>query len=134
MSLNPVPAARIKEVWPFVVEGLNRIHQRSRDRWCNEDIYMQLKLGNCGLYIVNDMDGFVILQPLQGWDGGEMMVFVAYIPPGGNVMEEAFEDVKRIARESGMRRLKFQSMRNGWGKKAAILGWKPTYQEYEMEI
>jgi hypothetical protein len=63
-----------------------------------------------------------------------MFVFCAYIVPGHNVMEEALDAVKNIAREANVKRIRFQSMRKGWSKRAEELGYRTGYTEYELEL
>ena len=132
--MNYIHPDNLHSVWDFVLEGLKRIHSRSQDRWKPEDIYWQIKTGNYSLHLVDDNKGFVILQIINGWDGKECFVFCAYIVPGEAAIEDAFEEVKQMARSVNAKRVKFQSMRKGWSKRAEQLGYKPAYLEYEMEL
>lgn len=93
-----------------------------------------LKAGQYSLHLVDDNKGFAILQLVRGWDGHEMFVFCAYIVPGNDVMDAAFAEVKEIARTAGAKRVRFQSMRKGWEKRAQELGYKTGYTEYELEL
>lgn len=134
MSLTYIHPDNLHDHWDFVKEGLTRIHNRSTDRWKHEDIYWMLKAGNYSLHLVEENKGFVILQLVRGWDGPEMFVFCAYIVPGNDVMEESLNAVKDIAKQAGARRVRFQSMRKGWEKRAQELGYKTGYTEYELEV
>lgn len=120
--------------WEFVKEGLTRIHDRASDRWKPEDVYSMLKANSAGLYIINDNDGFCILQPVKGWDGQELFVFAAYLKPGHDFMDESFEEVKQIGRNMNAKRIKFQSKRAGWHKRAIQLGYEFGHIEYEVSL
>lgn len=115
--------------WEAVKAGLQRIKSKTREHWLVEDIYHQLKLGNCGLYVFDG--GFVILQLLNGWDGKEMNVFCAY---GSGNMDWALPQTKEIAKAAGCKRLKFTSTRDGWEKRAIAVGYTKGHTEYEMEL
>lgn len=124
----------LHDVWDLVREGLTRIHDRSSDRWKIEDVYWQLKNNGYTLHVCDGNKGFAILQTVIGWDGPEVFVFCAYVVPGEKVIDEAFAEIKDMARSINAKRIKFQSMRKGWGKRAEQLGYKPGYQEYELEL
>lgn len=134
MSLVYIHPDNLHAHWDFVKQGLERIHDRASDRWKTEDVYWMLKAGNASLHIVNDHDGFVVLQMLKGWDGPECHVFAAYIVPGKDLMDEAFEEVKGIAKACNAVRVKFQSKRKGWDKRAAQLGYELGHVEYELSL
>lgn len=132
--LNYIHPDNLHDHWEFVKEGLKRIHDRAKDRWLAEDVYNMLKSNNAGLYLVNERDGFAILQPVRGWDGQELFVFGAYIVPGKDLMDEAFEEVKQIGRNMNAKRIRFQSKRDGWEKRAAELGYTKSHVEYELSL
>jgi hypothetical protein len=134
MILTYIHPDNLHNHWDFVKEGLDRIHSRSTDRWKAEDIYWMLKVGNYSLHIVGENEGFAIIQSVKGWDGLEMFVFCAYIVPGHDVMDEAFNEIKQIGKNIGAKRIRFQSMRRGWEKRAEQLGYKTGYTEYELEM
>lgn len=134
MSLKYIHPDNIHDCWEFVKEGLIRIHDRAKDRWKPEDVYHGIKSNVFGLYLVEDNKGFVVLQPLTGWDGKELFVFAAYIVPGANVMDEAFEEVKQLGRNMGAKRIKFCSKREGWKKRAAELGYQFSHVEFEVNL
>jgi hypothetical protein len=134
LMLHYVHPDALYDVWPFIKEGLTRIHDRATDRWLVEDVYHGIKSNGFSLHIVNDREGFVLLQPTRGWDGPELFVFAAYIVPGHDVMDEAFDEVKRIGKSMGAKRIKFQSKRQGWAKRAEQLGYAFGHVEYEITI
>ncbi len=123
----------LHSVWEFVKSGIARIHERAPDRWMAEDAYSMIKNGSLHLYMYGD-EGFAMLQPIRGWDGPEVYVFAAYITPGKDFMTEAFEEVKEIAKQAGAKRIKFQSKRRGWEKKAYDLGYEFGHVEYEVQL
>jgi hypothetical protein len=134
LSLTYIHPDNLHSCWEFVKEGLGRIHDRARDRWLPEDVYAMLKANAASLYLVNERDGFAILQLNKGWDGPELFVFGAYIVPGKDLMDEAFAEVKEIGRGLGAKRIKFQSKREGWKKRAAELGYEFGHVEFEIPI
>jgi hypothetical protein len=120
--------------WEFVKEGLARIQSRSPDRWKQEDLYAMVKNGSLNLYVGSGQEGFVFLQLCKGWDAQEVFIFAAYMAPGKAVRDAAAQEIKQLAVNAGARRLKFQSKRNGWLKRAIHLGFKESHIEYEMEL
>lgn len=132
--LQYVHPDNIHSHWDVVKEGIQRIHERAPDRWKAEDVYHMIKSNSLGLYMVNDGDGFALLQPIRGWDGPEMYVFAAYLKPGMDFIRDCFDEVKEIAKGMGARRIKFQSKRKGWEKTAERLGYNYGHTEYEVEL
>ena len=132
--LQHVHADHISQHWDYIRNGLERILDRAADRWRPEDVYMQLKLGNCGLWLVMEPDlcGFVVLQPRPGWDGIEVNVFAAY-RENGDAMDN-IEDVKQIARGFNAKRLVFQSKRRGWDRRAEQMGYTLDHVAWGMEL
>ena len=129
MRLQYVKPEDIGQYWPEVRKGLEHILSRSNELWIPEDVYVELKNINCGLYVFDG--GFVILQITSGWSGKDCNVFAAY---GSGNMDWAFEETKQIARDLGCRRLKFMTTRDGWEKAAIKLGYTKRHVEYDFDL
>lgn len=120
--------------WELVKTGLQRILDRTSDRWKPEDVYHMLKSNVAGLYVQDSGKGFAILQPTRGWDGNEMFIFAGYSVDEHDVVAQEIEQIKDIARSIGAKRIKFQTKRRGWEKSAAEHGYMPSHTEYELTL
>lgn len=120
--------------WPFVKEGLQYIIDKTKDRWKVEDVYHHIKANTMGLYVVESGEGFAILQPIKGWDGTELYVFCGYSKTAHNIVLECMEQIKGIANGIGAKRVKFQSNRAGFEKRAQEMGFSLDFVQYEYDL
>lgn len=125
--------------WEKIKQGLQHVLDRTNERWLPEDIYAYLKLNRMTLHLAYEeceYKGFLILQPQQGWDGAELFVVVAYHADGGAFMEQDWymEQLKSMARRINARRIKFQSRRKGYQRRALQQGFALDNYQFSMEV
>jgi hypothetical protein len=125
--------------WQKVKQGLLHVLAKTRDNWLPEDIYTYLKLNKLTLHLAYEdsvYTGFLILQPLAGWDGAELFVMLAYHCGGGAFTEQEWyiEQLKTMARQIGARRIKFQTKRKGYQRRALQQGFTLDHTQFQMEI
>lgn len=124
----------LHEHWPLVRTGLQRILDRTHDRWLPEDVYLMLKGGTAALFVQDNGKGFAVMQNNRGWDGNELFIFAGYSTDGHQIVLKEIEAIKDIARQYGCKRIKFQTRRRGWEKAAQEIGYEPTMTEYEVSL
>ena len=135
MKFEYVHPDNLYPVWEYVRDGLLIIKTKSPEIWIPEDIYWQLKQGVSALYMAihKDVEGFAILQPNNGWGGKEVNVFCAY-SRNPQVVEFCLDEIKKIAKGIGAKRLVFESKRAGWEKRALELGYVKLHTRYGLEL
>lgn len=107
---------------------------KTKDRWRVEDVYHYLKISNMHLYMQESNKGFVILQPIKGWDGIELFIFCGYSRDDHDVVMQENEKIKEIGRTMGAKRIKFQSNREGFKKLATEMGFVLDYTQFEFNL
>lgn len=125
--------------WEKVKQGLLHVLDKTHDLWLPEDIYAYLKLNRMTLHVAYEdaeYKGFLILQPLQGWDGPELFVVVAYHSSGGAFMEQGWymDQLRVMAKRINARRIKFQSKRRGYQRRAVQQGFALDHYQFSMEV
>ena len=134
MSLIYVHPDSLHDHWELVKTGLQRIQDRAQDRWKAEDVYHHLKCNSMGLYVQDSGKGFAILQPVKGWDGNELFIFAGYSLDSHDVVAQEIDSIKDIARNINAKRIRFQTKRKGWEKRAQEYGYTLGHVEYEIEL
>lgn len=141
MDLHYVQPIELHDYWDLVAPGIETVKRRTREGWLREDVYTALKSNsqNVTMHICQDEAGeylgFVVLVLQNGWDGFEMNVWLAYsaikeVQP----LEQWFDQIKAIAKRAGAKRVRFESPRQGWEKKARDIGAKPHSTIYKAEV
>ena len=125
----------LKDHWEYVRQGVARIHEKCKDRWSIEDLYMMLKTERAALYMCMDdkVEGFVVLQLNDDYDEKSVNVFAGYSDTK-DIMSYALPMVKDIAIGLNAKRLTFVSPRAGWDKRALELGYTQVSKNYEMTL
>lgn len=136
-SLNFIPADDLQPAWTLILPGLKKIHERSASHWIPEDVYSACRTGHSHLYIGyvhGDYAGFLVLTPSQTWDAKVLHMWCVYNASEHDVMRIFEEDLNKLGRAIGARRLTFWSTRNGWEKVAGRYGFVQTQVEYVKEL
>lgn len=111
----------LRQNWPFVKDGLERILSKSPEFWIPEDVYASLASNKATLWLWIEDDktvGFVV-----GYMTGENFhIWCAY----GILknVRQAFAELEDIVRGQ-CKRITFESWRSGWTKTAKQLGFSP---------
>lgn len=136
-TFEPVAPDNLRRAWAFVRPALDSI-ERS-DGWIPEDVFMTLRSNGATLYMIYDetgaQAGFFILRLLPDFDGTRVHVWILHaVDTEFDVMAEFSDDLDKLARQAGARRITFSSPRNGWGKVGPRYGFKARETIYEREV
>lgn len=139
LTLEYVPIADLQMVWPQVKPGLKEVIRRAPAHWIPEDVYHALRANIASLHIATDPRdgeylGFVVLMRVDAWDGPTLHIWAAHNTGARDVLVEAVGEIVGMARNINARRVTFSSQRRGWERTAALLGFRPATQNFEMEI
>jgi hypothetical protein len=119
----------LRQTWPYLKQGLNKILVKSPENWIPEDVYASAVSNKCNIWLAkedNQVIGFVV-----GYINGEdFHVWCAYGDLGGNI-KQWFSDLEDIARTQ-CKRITFDSWRPAWSRVAKELGFKPRSWAKEL--
>ena len=125
----------VREVWEQITPGLLEIKQLvPAPQWKLEDVYHACLEGSSHVYMDPDGDpgDFVILQPgINPYTAEvELTVWIAYsLDPEAS--SKHLDDILRLARGIGAKRLIMQSPRKGFSRSRL---WKSFAVEYHMDV
>lgn len=136
-ELHLVDPAELGRYWVQVRAGVERVAEESSDGWLPEDMYMAIKQGVSLLlvgYVENYYTGFVVLTPSLGWSGPQMHLWALYNRGARDTLETFLPDLLRFARDRGAQKITMASVRKGWDRRAAQLGFARTQTHYALEV
>jgi hypothetical protein len=127
----------LAEWWRFVRAGLEHTLQKmGGDKWMPEDIYLGIKTGQCTLHVslmAHRPVGFVVLRPVQDYDGKALHIWVAYSAERG-ATDAHMPELKEFAHAMRAKRLTFESRRKGWNRFALKHGYQVAHTAYELPL
>lgn len=128
--LKIVLPSEVKDCWGNIRPELLKMGET--DGWIPEDVYAFLIGGHATLY-VNDgaWQGFVILQLLPNYSEKRLHIWIA---AGWGDMLSYRDEVVEIAKQSGAKRITFESPRRAWEKAGPKYGFEPKRTIYEMVL
>jgi hypothetical protein len=130
MEYTYLKPQELRNSWEYIKKGLSTILKKSPEQWIPEDIYADCVNGHSHVVLFSEKDkalGFCVLQKRNT----DLHIWCAYSEVSG-YLQQAFEKIKTIAKESQLDKITFETWRNGWERKAKHLGFKP--RTYYMEI
>lgn len=120
-----IPVDELRNWWPSVRDGINKIKTKSPENWIPEDVYTDCFNQKAMLWVVlkdSHFYGFFILQPL----GQELHVWAAWtLENDYQVVQKGLQFIKNMAREANVKYLTFSSHRPGWERRAKAYGFRP---------
>jgi hypothetical protein len=136
--LEAVSAQSLHPAWQTILPGLKRVQRRNASHWICEDVYAAIRNNQSSLHLAKLDDyyaGFVVLTPIQAWDGLNLHIWCAYATGGYDPMDAFLPEIDRLAHECKARRITFWSSR-GWARDGRILehGFKVNQTEFVKEI
>ena len=138
IALSAIPATAIRDVWPLVKPGLDKMLEQYKDRWIPEDVYLALSTGAAFLYLIDieqETHGFMVLKNFADTDGLALFVWVIYADPQMLKQEDRYEEIlsqlDELARKVGAKRIRHYSHRGGWTAKKMF---KLKMHIYEREV
>jgi hypothetical protein len=136
--LVPVDSdAQLREVWPDVRAGLDRVTSRMQQTWIAEDVYHALKTKQSILLVgieEGKFAGFVVLTMNKGFDGLEGHIWVAYNISKSEYINTSWPIIQGFCKAAGCKRVTMSSSRKGWGRRGERLGLIPVQTLYAAEI
>lgn len=126
----------LQQAWPRIISGLLKVQEHSESHWIPEDVYACLKSGRATLHLT-EVDGqscgFVILEPVQNYDGKELHLWCVYNDSQHDVFSIFTPEIDKMGRAIGAKRLTFWSPRK-WDKKVKPLGFEPRQTIFTKEL
>ena len=132
MILHYIPNHELRQHWDFVKNGLEIVRSKADSSWIVEDVYCDCYENRSMLFLIitnKTLYGFVVLQP----NNQAMHVWVTWMNVNDNkLLENIFEEVKVMSKQSGKLTITFTSQRKGWERKAKQMGFKPLTWEFKI--
>jgi hypothetical protein len=125
MEFRYIPIEQLRNWWPSIRPGLDKIKTKSPENWIVEDVYTDLFNGRSMIWMAiedNRYKGFFILQPM----GQTMHVWAGYtLENNQHIVENGLKYIKILASQANAKFITFSSHRSGWQRRAAQLGFRP---------
>lgn len=125
MEFRYIPVDQLRNWWPSIRPGLDKIKTKSPENWIVEDVYTDLFNGRSMIWVIiedNRYKGFFILQPM----GQTMHVWAGYtLENNQHIVENSLKYIKILASQANAKFITFSSHRSGWQRRAAQLGFRP---------
>ena len=132
MILHYIPNHELRQHWDFVKNGLEIVRSKADSSWIVEDVYCDCYENRSMLFLIitnKTLYGFVVLQP----NNQAMHVWVTWMNVNDNkLLDNIFEEVKVMSKQSGKSTITFTSQRKGWERKAKQMGFKPLTWEFKI--
>ena len=123
--------------WPVVREGVEKVKQHARNEdWLPEDVYMDIKLGNAGLFLCmrdGEYEGFVVCKLQTGKHVAEWFVWIVYSDKC-DIVSEYYDIMADIARQAGCKKVVMASPRKAWERRFKNTEWNPVMRIWEREL
>lgn len=125
MEYRHIQIDQLRDWWPSVRPGLDKIKTKSPENWIVEDVYTDLFNGKSMIWVLiedNRYKGFFVLQPM----GMTMHVWAGYsLENSQQIVENSLKYIKILAGQANAKYITFSSHRSGWQRRAAQLGFRP---------
>ena len=125
MEYKYVSVDELRNWWPFIKPGLEKVKTKSPENWIVEDVYVDCFNQKSMLWVLIEdkrFVGFFILQPL----GNTMHIWVGWtLENNQQIVENGLKYIKDLSRQGGMKYLTFSSHRRGWDKRSKQYGFRP---------
>jgi len=125
MNVKFIPVDELRNWWPHIRPGLDKIKTKSPENWIPEDVYTDCFNQKSMLWVTFEesrFSGFFILQPM----GHTMHVWCAWsLENRHETLENGLKFIKDIASQGKCKFISFSSHRAGWQKRAKQIGFRP---------
>lgn len=123
----------LRDAWPWVKQGLEKVRARGHLSWIAEDIYCDCYEQRSMLWIFFKEDkpcAFMVLQP----NGKNMHMWAAWSDGTvKDILEIGLQQAINISKQGGCTNLTFSSVRKGWEHKARELGFTPDTWKIDIQ-
>ena len=128
--LNEVAHNKIDDIWPWVLEGLEKLRAKVPSDWHPADIYNALRQQKAFLFTIGEDFGFTVLQLLTDVSGVHLFVWVIYGPRElAEVEQQLYQALRDKAIALNARSIRMKSPRKGWQRR----GWRIKEYVYEID-
>jgi len=125
MEYKYVSVDELRNWWPSIKPGLEKVKTKSPENWIVEDVYVDCFNQKSMLWVLIEdkrFVGFFILQPL----GNTMHIWVGWtLENNQQIVENGLKYIKILASQANSKYITFSSHRAGWQRRAAQLGFRP---------
>lgn len=134
-KLEWVSPEGLTHVWDLIFPGVLNIHARSTEGWRPEDIYTAIRTGTSALHIAlaPQYIGFIVTTLIAGYRDKSLNIWLCFNASEADIIEMFSEDVTKLARSAGAKRITFYSPRN-WERRLKDYGFVPARTCYEKEL
>ena len=136
-ELKPMPQQDLHACWALVKEGLKEVKEHSTQDWIAEDIYSAIRANSSWLYlglVQHAYVGFCVLTPTVGYACKMLHVWCVYNATDLDVIALFADELEKIARSIGARKITFLSPRPGWERRLKGYGFRPGDTLYEKDV
>lgn len=120
----------LHDIWSWVRPRLERVIAKNNETgWIPEDIYTSVRTGASALATIGQDDGIIVMQKQVRAMGPVLFVWVLEGEGLDAMQVQLFDELRKIARAMGARKIIQNSPRKGWER----VGFKATQVIYEME-
>lgn len=118
--LQHVPPGQIKQVWPMVEEGLQKLLDKHPDVWTPRDVFRRLNDPQSAIALFVCEDGFFTVERCFERNSGELYMHIwhMWFRPGTAEprMDALIEQLDALQQSMGAEYTTFASPFIGWGK------------------
>ena len=133
MILSPIDSAHL--IWPHLEASLQRVKDKTGDRWSTNFVLSKIQSGNAGLFRFHDRGTHIAYAVVERYDQGEkpwMNVWILEGDIGAPRARDVVQCLDELAKSVGAKVWRFTG-RKGWGKALGEMV-KPIATVYEREI
>ena len=138
VGFQPIHLNNLKATYIKIEKDLHKVISKSYSDWIPADVYSSLCNEKSELVVAYKEEkyaGFLVLSILNGFGGEKkLFVWVAYANPEYNIVEETFDFLDRVAKDSNLVAVEFDSSRSGWMRVAKQQGYKAISTTYRKEV
>lgn len=140
VRITTIPAERVKDVWDFILPGLERALDKSHNQINADDVKRNLVHNNWTLWVLsnddNELTGIVVLEPIYTRPGLWVNIAFAWMRDADDdsLYTLVYPRLEKLCEEENLIGIKYISSRPGFQKVAEKMGFKPRYIEYIKEI
>lgn len=131
MELIIVKPAELRAHWPVISAALDSVIEATSPDWIKEDVYHRIKTGAAFAHLICHLGEyrslFILTEECEEFSGtSSVHIWIAHNTGDSDSYDFGLEQIKQIARASGVTRLTLESPRPGWGKRFRLVS--ATYE------
>lgn len=125
-----VPADRVTLVWAGLRPCFEIVRRKTNSPWLPEDVYTEIREARASLhlaFIEGALKGLFVLSAMNDRYTNEriLVIWVAF-SSDPRIIDPCMEEIDKVARAAGIRRIISQSPRKGWIRRLRGHGYSQT--------